>query len=175
MKSPLSFIVKIALSSLFVFLLCLSVSAQNQNDPPAFKPGLEINRDELISKIIEFDPTLVFKQKKDSIGLPNFVAVNSRGSNIQLIGKTDELVLAKWIFIPSGDNATNDAELQRIQWFCSTLGGPNGWEWYSGAIAEINKASDKPYSNEKAFNYNRKGEFKYSPKEKNYTLTFVPW
>jgi hypothetical protein len=166
---------RIILFSLILLAFYLLVKAQSQGDPPAVKPGLQMSRVELISKTTEFNNSLVFKQVSDSKGTANFTATNTSGSTVELTDNVGQLVIAKWTLIATDDKKNNETELQRMQWFCMNLGGPNGWEWYAAAIAAINKAIDKPYSSEKLFNYNRQAKFQYIPKEKSYTITFTPW
>lgn len=137
--------------------------------------GMKLNRDVLIKKLTEADKDLVFKQDTDISLLPNFVAVDANGSQAQLIGKPDELMIVKWTYVFTADEKVNLAELQKLAWFANTLGDQEGLDWFFAQLAELGEDYKKPISEIKMFDSKRKGEISYSPKEKVLTMTFTPW
>lgn len=152
-----------------LLMSCLSARAQSSS------AGMKLNRDVLIKKLTEADKDLVFKQDTDISLLPNFVAVDANGSQAQLIGKADELMIVKWTYVFKADEKVNLIELQKLAWFANTLGDQEGLDWFFIQLAELGKDYKKPISEIKMFDSKRKGEISYSPKEKTLTMTFTPW
>ncbi|WPV00051.1 hypothetical protein SNE26_28990 [Mucilaginibacter sp. cycad4] len=101
----LSVIIKNIFLAVVVLISCLPVHAQSSN------AGMRLNRDVLIKKLTEADKDLVFKQDTDISLLPNFVAVDANGSQAQLIGKPDELMIVKWTYVFKPDEKVNLIEL----------------------------------------------------------------
>ena len=184
MKPPYHIVTKSIFIGLLTLFSFLTASAQHHEDPPtivsrldppSIKPGLEIHRDTLIKKIAESDKDFIFKQEKKLNNLPNFIAVDANKSSVQLIGKTDELVMAKWTFVFTPDSKINMTELEKMAWFTYLMGYTNGKNWFLEKIAEVNKDFNKDFSDVRSFDYNRKGEFKYTTHPKTLTLTFKTW
>ncbi|UOE50355.1 hypothetical protein MTO98_04620 [Mucilaginibacter sp. SMC90] len=165
----LSVIIRNIFLCVVVLVFGLPAYAQNGN------PAMRLNRDVLIKKLTEADSGLVFKRDTDISLLPNFVAVDANGSQAQLIGKPDELMIVKWTYVFRADEKTNLIELQKLAWFANTLGDQEGLDWFFAQLAELGKDYKKPISEIKMFDSKRKGEISYSPKEKTLTMTFTPW
>jgi hypothetical protein len=152
-----------------LLISCLPAHAQSGG------AGMRLNRDVLIKKLAEADKDLVFKQDTDISLLPNFVAVDANGSQAQLIGKPDELMIVKWTYVFKLYEKVNLIELQKLAWFANTLGDQEGLDWFFTQLAELGKDYKKPISEIKMFDSKRKGEISYSPKQKTLTMTFTPW
>jgi hypothetical protein len=165
----LSVIVRNIFFAFVLLISCLPAYAQSSS------PGMHLNRDVLIKKLAEADKDLVFKQDTDISLLPNFVAVDANGSQAQLIGKPDELMIVKWTYVFKSDEKVNLIELQKLAWFANTLGDQEGLDWFFTQLAELGKDYKKTISEIKMFDSKRKGEISYSPKEKTFTMTFTPW
>jgi len=165
----LSVIVRNIFLASVLLISCLPANAQSGG------AGMHLNRDVLIKKLTEADKDLVFKQDTDISLLPNFVAVDANGSQAQLIGKPDELMIVKWTYVFKPDEKVNLIELQKLAWFANTLGDQEGLDWFFAQLAELGKDYKKPVSEIKMFDSKRKAEISYSPKEKALTMTFTPW
>lgn len=165
----LSVIIRNIFLCVVVLVFGLPAHAQSSN------PAMRLNRDVLIKKLTEADSGLVFKRDTDISLLPNFVAVDANGSQAQLIGKPDELMIVKWTYVFRADEKINLIELQKLAWFANTLGDQEGLDWFFAQLAELGKDYKKPISEIKMFDSKRKGEISYSPKEKTLTMTFTPW
>lgn len=165
----LSVIIRNVFLAVVASISCLSAHAQSGN------PGMRLNRDVLIKKLMQADSSLVFKRDTDISLLPNYVAIDANGSQAQLIGKPDELMIVKWTYVFTADEKVNLTELQKLAWFANTLGDQEGLDWFFAQLAELGKDYKKPISEIKMFDSKRKGEISYSPKEKVLTMTFTPW
>jgi len=165
----LSVIIRNVFLAVVVSISCLSAKAQSGN------PGMRLNRDVLIKKLIQADSSLVFKRDTDISLLPNYVAIDANGSQAQLIGKPDELMVVKWTYVFTADEKVNLVELQKLAWFANTLGEQEGLDWFFAQLAELGKDYKKSISEIKMFDSKRKGEITYSPKEKIFSMTFTPW
>ncbi|WP_114940036.1 hypothetical protein [Mucilaginibacter endophyticus] len=165
----LSVIIRNVFLAVVVSISCLSAKAQSGN------PGMRLNREVLIKKLMQADSSLVFKRDTDISLLPNYVAIDANGSQAQLIGKPDELMIAKWTYVFTADEKVNLVELQKLAWFANTLGDQEGIDWFFAQLAELGKDYKKPISEIKMFDSKRKGEITYSPKEKTFIMTFTPW
>ncbi len=164
---------KISFMTIVLVLTFLSGHAQD-GPPPAVMPGLEINRSVLIKKIEALVPDLAFKQEKDVSNLPNYMATTSKTA-VQLLGKEDELKLAKWTCVISKDTVVNKSIIKPMSGFASILGEEQGLDWFNEQLTKINKYPLKAFIDRKTFNYNRKGELKYDPVNHVLTLFITEW
>jgi len=165
----------ILIGILFLFFF-LSVNAQQQGPPPTvlkFIGGLEIRRPQLISIITKSDSTMVIKQAQDLNGLPNFVGRDKFNATVQLIGKEDDIVLAKWIFI-FGDKGTTMSGLSSMGYFGGSLGAQKCLDWLLIKIHEIGNDNKTAFADKREFDYNRNAELIFDPVSKTLTLSFTP-
>ena len=178
MKQSSRLVTKFVPATLAFLFALMSVNAQIREDPPAvkeilsFKPGLQITRDTLIKRLLEADKTLIFKEGNEINNLPYYSATTLTNSTIQLIGKPNELIMAKWRFAFTPDEKINMGEFEKIAWFTLMIGEKRCLDWYLASFVEINKNLAKLYSDEKELYANRIAKLVYDPQGKTLTVTF---
>lgn len=175
LKALLSQIIKKILIYLLLLFSFLTTRAQQSGPPPTIKAGLEVDRSVLIKKVTDHDSTMVFKQQSDLDGLPDFIGIDKYKTSLQLIGKEDELTVAKWTFAFSTDKSTILKEIDNIGYFVFVMGEQQGVDWIREMLTKITNDHYKPISEIHSFNFDRQAQFKYDPQSRLLSLIFIQW
>lgn len=172
---------------LFAILIisCFSCFAQNSPAPNSNRPptvdelrvttikGLG-DRATLIKYVSSADSDFVFKRLDDVDGKPDYYASDRYSTSVDMVGQDDEVVMIKWTFNFVADNNADVKELDRMSYFATIMGEPNGAEWFANFYKKFISSPREPYTETKEFpRMNWKGVFNYSPTKRCISLTMT--
>jgi len=129
----------------------------------------------LMKSLCVIDSDLVFKQREDAGGQPDFYASDRYNTSVEIVGREENMTMVQWTFrmiIPNNSVATH-LEIDRMGNFVGTMGGQEGYDWISNVYKNFMNKPLADYMETKELHLNRIAEFKYQPQLRKITVTIT--
>jgi len=149
--------------------MALSVTvlkAQQQGPPPSVAPGLEINRSELIRKLNVYNADYIFETAKTNDKFETIKSTNKSDVTTEIYGSENDVESAACTFVFTTDTAASKSGFIKLAGFVFALTEKPGLDWYFSQIKYMNENRTSSFTHTERFNYMRRLEFVFDPKNK---------